>query len=53
MIEYSWIGSKNHYVDEIHTEWLINNVVIGHYGGNSSGGILIYETSRCHVCSSL
>ncbi|WP_175639161.1 protein phosphatase 2C domain-containing protein [Metabacillus schmidteae] len=38
MNDYRWVGSQKHFVDEIHTELLIKNVVIGHFGGNSSTG---------------
>lgn len=38
MSDYQWVGSQKHYVDEVHTELLNNNIVIGHFGGNSSTG---------------
>ncbi|WP_319005853.1 hypothetical protein [Metabacillus niabensis] len=38
MNDYRWIGSQKHYVDEVHIETLLNNFVIGHFGGNSSTG---------------
>lgn len=38
MSEYRWVGSERNFVDEIHTKELDNNVVIGHFGGNSSSG---------------
>lgn len=38
MSNYRWIGSQKHYVDEIHMKLLNNDIVIGHFGGNSSAG---------------
>lgn len=38
MSDYQWVGSQKHYIDEVHTELLNNNIVIGHFGGNSSTG---------------
>ncbi|MEK4970041.1 protein phosphatase 2C domain-containing protein [Cytobacillus sp. FSL R7-0696] len=38
MSGYQWVGSQKHYVDEVHTELLNNDIVIGHFGGNSSTG---------------
>ncbi|MEV5116515.1 hypothetical protein [Peribacillus frigoritolerans] len=35
MSDYQWGGSQKHYVDEVHTELLNNDIVIGHFGGNS------------------
>jgi hypothetical protein len=37
MNEYIWVGSERHFVDQIHT-LETGNVVVGHFGGNSSEG---------------
>ncbi|WP_281202740.1 protein phosphatase 2C domain-containing protein [Cytobacillus kochii] len=38
MNNYQWVGSQKHYVDEVHTNLLNNNIVVGHFGGNSTTG---------------
>ncbi|WP_455662080.1 protein phosphatase 2C domain-containing protein [Pradoshia sp.] len=35
--EFSWVGSKEHYVDQIHLH-KVEHVFIGRFGGNSSAG---------------
>ncbi|MCF6409568.1 protein phosphatase 2C domain-containing protein [Pseudalkalibacillus salsuginis] len=36
--EYTWIGSQKTYIDEIHIKLLLNSIVVGQFGGNSSAG---------------
>lgn len=38
MIEYCWVGSQKHFVDELNVLEFKNNMVLGRFGGNSSAG---------------
>ncbi|NRD79909.1 protein phosphatase 2C domain-containing protein [Bacillus sp. BRMEA1] len=38
MIEYFWVGSQKHFVDELNVMEFENNMVLGRFGGNSSSG---------------
>ncbi len=38
MNEYVWVGSQQHYVDQVEIKILDRDIVIGHFGGNSSAG---------------
>ncbi|EOR22932.1 protein phosphatase 2C domain-containing protein [Cytobacillus oceanisediminis] len=37
-MEYKWVGSDKHFVDQINILQLKNNLVVGRFGGNSSSG---------------
>ncbi|MGE6258386.1 protein phosphatase 2C domain-containing protein [Heyndrickxia sporothermodurans] len=38
MIEYYWVGSQKHFVDELNVLVFENKMVLGRFGGNSSAG---------------
>ncbi|WP_312092145.1 protein phosphatase 2C domain-containing protein [Niallia sp.] len=37
-MEFKWVGSEKHFVDEMNILQLKNNLVLGRFGGNSSAG---------------
>lgn len=38
MIDYYWVGSQKHFVDELNVLEFKSNMVLGRFGGNSTAG---------------